>query len=651
MTVSSETRRVQYNGSGTTGPFSVPFYFLDEGDLQVIQTDTSGVDTVLTITTEYTVSGEGDQSGGSVTTVSAVASGEKLTIIRSVAYTQGTDYQENDSFPAETHEQALDKLTMLVQQTDEKVDRSLKAPTTSSIIDGELPSVTADYILRINSSADGFEAVSAVDASLAGTLTPTDGNFIVGDGTDWVTESGATARTSLGLGSISTQAASSVSITGGSITGITDLAVADGGTGASTASAARTNLGLEIGTDVQAYSASILENVVEDTTPQLGGDLDVNTNSIVSTSNGDINITPNGTGNVTLGNFTFDADATVGAGQDDYVLTYDHSAGTIGLEASAGGGGGLSDVVDDTTPQLGGQLDVNGNAIGDGTRELLTFTEDASAVNHVEIENEATGSGPILRSAGDDAAVDLNIDTKSTGSLLLNTGGSNRADITASGLRLGGANARVTTILDEDAMGSDSATSLATQQSIKAYVDSQVGGGSTVLLGSATASSSASLDFTTEITSTYDIYMIVGSHLNVATDDVGMNLLVSTNGGSSYLTTNYAGATIVRNESGSTNTTTWTAAFEIVGDIAGNRQGNDATHYCNFVAYLYNPNAAAATYLHADAVINSTGTSEPHRHQAYGFQTGTTAVDAIRIVASSGNLDSGTVYVYGLKKA
>jgi hypothetical protein len=75
--------------------------------------------------------------------------------------------------------------------------------------------------------------VQAYDAGLtdiAG-LAVTDGNIIVGDGTNWVAESGATARTSLGLGSIATQASSSVTITGGSITGITDLAVADGGTG------------------------------------------------------------------------------------------------------------------------------------------------------------------------------------------------------------------------------------------------------------------------------------------------------------------------------------------------------------------------------------------------------------------------------------
>jgi len=86
--------------------------------------------------------------------------------------------------------------------------------------------------------------VQAYDAQLADIagLTPTDNNFIVGNGTNFVGESGSTARTSLGLGSIATQDASNVTISGGSITGITDLAIADGGTGASTANAAINNL-------------------------------------------------------------------------------------------------------------------------------------------------------------------------------------------------------------------------------------------------------------------------------------------------------------------------------------------------------------------------------------------------------------------------
>lgn len=64
-------------------------------------------------------------------------------------------------------------------------------------------------------------------------------------------------RTLFGLGTVATQAASAVAITGGTITGITDITVADGGTGSSTAAGARTNLGLVIGTDVQAYDADL----------------------------------------------------------------------------------------------------------------------------------------------------------------------------------------------------------------------------------------------------------------------------------------------------------------------------------------------------------------------------------------------------------
>ena len=129
-----------------------------------------------------------------------------------------------------------------------------------------------------------------------------------------------------------------------------------------------------------------ISDIVSDTTPQLGGNLDVNGNSIVSASNGDINITPNGTGNVSLGNFTFDADQSVGSGQDDYLLTYNHSTTSISLEAAPAGGAGYfqgeNGATGDTTNGKGDifrvheqQLDTNTTiASGDNAGAFFSLT-------------------------------------------------------------------------------------------------------------------------------------------------------------------------------------------------------------------------------------------------------------------------------------
>ena len=80
---------------------------------------------------------------------------------------------------------------------------------------GYLDGVTS----AIQTQLDAKQTSDAQLTDIAG-LTPTDSNFIVGDGSNFVTETGATARTSLGLGSIATQAANNVSISGGAVTGL-----------------------------------------------------------------------------------------------------------------------------------------------------------------------------------------------------------------------------------------------------------------------------------------------------------------------------------------------------------------------------------------------------------------------------------------------
>lgn len=127
MTVSSQVNRKDYSGNGSTTAFATEFRFLEDSHLRIILTvDSTGVETVQSITTNYTVTGKGEDSGGTVTMIIAPATGETLTIKRDVPVTQQTDYVENDDFPAESHERALDKGIMISQQQQEELDRSLK---------------------------------------------------------------------------------------------------------------------------------------------------------------------------------------------------------------------------------------------------------------------------------------------------------------------------------------------------------------------------------------------------------------------------------------------------------------------------------------------------------------------------------------------
>ena len=110
-----------------------------------------------------------------------------------------------------------------IASSDLTASRALQSNGSGKVEVSDVTTTELGYLDGVSSAIQTqLDAKQASDAQLTDVagLTPTDSNFIVGDGSNFVTESGATARTSLGLGSIATQASSNVSISGGSITGL-----------------------------------------------------------------------------------------------------------------------------------------------------------------------------------------------------------------------------------------------------------------------------------------------------------------------------------------------------------------------------------------------------------------------------------------------
>ncbi|GAA0504793.1 hypothetical protein [Pigmentiphaga daeguensis] len=138
MTVSSTESRISHACDGITTDFPVPFYFLEASHLVVSLVAPDGTITPWTLGSEYSVTGAGNPSGGEVVAQVAPAAG-LLIIQRVVPLTQETAYQENDPFPAKSHERALDKLTMAQQQLTETGGRSLTRPVTDQAINSMLP--------------------------------------------------------------------------------------------------------------------------------------------------------------------------------------------------------------------------------------------------------------------------------------------------------------------------------------------------------------------------------------------------------------------------------------------------------------------------------------------------------------------------------
>ena len=496
--INAITRRQVFSGSAGTGPYSFTFQVLDQNDLAVYKNATK-----LSLTTNYTVTVNANGTGDVTLGVAATGS-DTITIIGARDIERTTDFVTAGDLRASALNEQLDGQIIMTQQIAEESKRQLTAPVNDpehvddgGTLDMTLPAkadrinkllsfdtngnpivgedigdykgnwaASTSYVVRDlvkdTSTNNIFRANTAHTSSGSQPLTTNTDSAkwdLIVDAATATTSATAAATSATAAATSATAAATSATASAGSSTTATTKAseAASSATAAAASAAAAaasadnfddTYLGAKSSDPTQdndgdaltagdlyfnttsnqlkyytgsAWVAIVpgIANVSEDTTPQLGGNLDVNGNSIVSVSNGNISITPNGsgkvildglshptadgsagqflktdgggnlsfdtvttdlsgdsspqlggnldvvthsivstsnrditinpngTGNVLIGNYEFDADQSVGAGQDNYVLTYDNSTGHVSLEAAAAAGatGGGSDEI------------------------------------------------------------------------------------------------------------------------------------------------------------------------------------------------------------------------------------------------------------------------------------------------------------------
>lgn len=151
MTISSTTVKNSYSGDSSTTTFTYTFKIFQDSDIQVIIRSSTGTETTKTITTHYTVTGAGTSGGGSVifTVGNIPVTGETVLLRRNIPQTQAIDYIANDPFPAESHEEGLDRSTMAIQQLQEEVTRAIKLSKTNTMTSTEFTVAAADRANKI----------------------------------------------------------------------------------------------------------------------------------------------------------------------------------------------------------------------------------------------------------------------------------------------------------------------------------------------------------------------------------------------------------------------------------------------------------------------------------------------------------------------
>ena len=163
MTVSTEPVPLSYSGDGATVDFAITWKYFAKSDVRVTHRSAAGVETTWVLTTNFTLTDADVDAGGTLTAVTAPASGTKITIDLDTPNTQPSSIPLGGDLPSDTIEDALDRLTQLVAKNEQLFNRALRVPITDtqtgSLLELAIDSSRASKYLAFD--ADGKPIASA----------------------------------------------------------------------------------------------------------------------------------------------------------------------------------------------------------------------------------------------------------------------------------------------------------------------------------------------------------------------------------------------------------------------------------------------------------------------------------------------------------
>ncbi|MBY3055032.1 hypothetical protein HF263_02925 [Rhizobium leguminosarum] len=180
MTIPSEVNRSgPYTGNGATTAFDYKFKILDQKHIRVISTSTTGVDTDLVLTTNYTVTGVGADGGGQVVLTFPLPAGVRLTLLLNVPFTQEIALVNQGAYYANVVEEGFDLNVMRLQQLQEQISRAVTVPPSA---DSATIEQLIGNILELTNAGGSIDVVAGVAiylpavAAVAGDIPTVAGN-------------------------------------------------------------------------------------------------------------------------------------------------------------------------------------------------------------------------------------------------------------------------------------------------------------------------------------------------------------------------------------------------------------------------------------------------------------------------------------------